>query len=261
MDALLGGFLSGVAGASSAYGDIKSEQRQYELDNKKAQQAQMRKESFAKFQYSLQDSGLVNQQGRKMSNEQVDAMEGPEQSALESRDDRKARVTEETRLAKIEEQKVAAEGVRDEKREYEAQLLKDKNALKKSEQEAKDSAKKKKRGQEIKEAFVKDSNKDINTKAKDSDFDGVTADVEAVLSFVAENRDNPQIATLPKVKAASKVYKDSLDFLAKFEANKGFWSGRKSEIAKTVEEMRKDGMSETDVNRVKKYLSDTGKLK
>lgn len=269
MNSALAGILSGVAGGANKYGQLKDEQRQFTLSQKAADQAQMRKENFAKFQYSLQDSGMVTKEGRRVSNSQADAAA---EGALESSANQQARIKEEARVKALQEAEAKRVSELNEKRKYqegltteadakkavllEAKLKREAEAAKKKETKDAEKAKTK----EDKE-WVTSSNKDINTKIKDSNYDGVTADVEAAMSFYAENKDNPKVAMIPKVMAASKVYKNAIKFKEIFEGNKGLLTSRDAEIKKTQEQMKKEGMSAMDIQRVTTYLKDTGALK
>jgi hypothetical protein len=209
MNSALAGLLTGIQGGASKYGDIKGEQRKYELDEKKADQAAQRQASYKKYNYLNYDrSGVFNKQGIEQTNQQVldynnsGALRGSAQNTAEVTE--KARIaaediaTTKSELAK-EEARKQAEIVRDEKRDYtegkvaERQKVLDANA---SDKEKKDFAK----------GFVTK----LGSKLKD--VEGKSERTEATLGLVVDVYGNaPIIANMTQVKKARWIEKGAFE--------------------------------------------------
>lgn len=269
MNSALAGLLSGVAGGTSKYGQMQDEQRKFGLDQKAADQAQMRKESFAQFQYSLQDSGMVTKEGRRANNSQADTSEP---GALESGADRTTRTKEEARVkaaaaletkraADLDEKRKYQEGITAEADVKKANLLEAKLKREALEEEKKDKEKIAKAKTKEEKDFVKDSKATINTRARESGDEGLVARTDAAYNFALDNRDNPMVKLVPDVVSAIKTRSNAPKFEEAFKENKGLWSSRKAELAKTRDQLKEGGMSPADIKRAEEYLELQGKFK
>lgn len=251
MNSALAGILTGVQGGANEYSDIKQEQRTYELDEKEADQAQMRRDNFAKYNYmNYTKSGMVDKDtGRRLSPGELEGLGDEGLSALESQSDREVRIKEETRVATEgrattkaeaakEEARKQAVVVRDEKREYDKGIAATK---------AKAAEKKltKTEASKLKTKFTSS----LNTALRDTDTR--TEKTSAILNHVHDvYGDEPTIKNLPQVKKARFIENQAMK-VAEMQAE----GTSKTDI---LAAMKEEGMTPEDAREAYDYAKETG---
>ena len=263
MNSAMAGILSGVAGGAGKYQEIQDEQRKYTLEDKKAQQELNRRESFARYNYTLQDSGLRNTQGRVQSNQQVDAMSPEEQSALEGVGTQSARFKAEAdEKVRANAASVAATKKGGQMSQYYladgTNLTNDEAAAAQEsgttiinkhtlDQKAIDS----KQGIRDKEStkkedlnYVKDIKKDVDTTIKSSDaFIGVDRNVAksiTLIDMMGTHGKDPRFMEMPEVKHAMYIEKNAPFVLAKLDEAKQYFKSRAAEQKGVIDTMMRE---------------------
>lgn len=260
MNSALAGLLTGVAGGASKYGQVRDEQRKYDLSEKKSAQDQMRKESFARFQYGLQDSGMRTTQGRVVSNTQADQGgnfegRGDRLARIKSAEDEKNRANTAADKAVLLEEKDAKKAILlDTKQKREDKIREDNIKRQEAALKTKTDRTDKKAETKIEKDFVINGKRTIRENIKNTAYHGApfTAKIEGAMEFYGTNRDNPMVEMIPEVMSASRVYKNSMAFIEVYNANESFFD--KNKLKETKAAMKTKGMSKLDIDQAVKYL-------
>ena len=279
------GALAGIAGGGQKYQEIQDEQRAFDLDEIKATNAQNRKESYSRFNYTLQDSGLTNQRGQKFTNEQVSGMSGEESGALQSRSKYdtqiKADATQTAKDAAFGDkvsQYMTEDGIKILNKDLESERAKGTKLISSGEygrqsSELRDVASEerydKKQEDRLTAAtkienakFVKARTKEIKEAKSESMIPGAVGETIAALSLMRKHRGDPRYMEMPEVKHAVMVEKNAPKVLVALEEAKAIFKSRKDEQEGVRDQMVKQlKISQSEAQEYIDFLKQTGQYK